>query len=75
VAAQPPGTDQASEATEEAHEPSPGFLKALELPDPAMLAVAKSLLEEAGVRFFIQNESTQNLLAVRGESGHESVLT
>jgi hypothetical protein len=37
------------------------FEPAMELPDPAILAVAKSLLEEAGVRFFIKNEGTQSL--------------
>jgi hypothetical protein len=37
------------------------FQKVLDLPDPAAVAVARSLLEEAGVDFFIQNEDTQAL--------------
>jgi hypothetical protein len=37
------------------------FERVMDLTDPAMLAVARSLLEEAGIRFFIKNEGTQNL--------------
>jgi hypothetical protein len=40
---------------------APDFLRALALPNPALLAVAKSLLESAGMRFFIKNDATQNL--------------
>ena len=40
---------------------NPTFVRAMDLPDPAALAVARSLLEEAGVDFFIKNEETQGL--------------
>jgi hypothetical protein len=42
-------------------EDPPPFLRVMDLADPAILAVAKSLLEEAGVPFFIKNEGTQSL--------------
>jgi putative signal transducing protein len=44
-----------------ASEDPPAFLRVMDLADPAILAVARSLLEEAGVPFFIRNEGTQNL--------------
>jgi putative signal transducing protein len=37
------------------------FVRVMELPDPGALAIAKSLLQEAGVDFFIKNEETQAL--------------
>ena len=39
----------------------PDFAEALTLPDPALLPVAKSLLEQAGVQYFVRNEATQGL--------------
>jgi hypothetical protein len=42
-------------------EDSPPFERVMDLPDPAVLAVAKSLLEEAGIPFFVKNEETQSL--------------
>lgn len=37
------------------------FVRVMDLADPAILAVAKSLLEDAGIPFFIKNEDTQSL--------------
>ena len=42
-------------------EDPPPFERVMELADPAGLAVAKSLLQEAGIPFFIKNEETQSL--------------
>ncbi len=36
----------------------------LETGDPALLAVAKSLLEDAGIPFFAKGEATQDLFGV-----------
>jgi hypothetical protein len=33
------------------------------LPDPALIPVAKSLLDEAGIEYFIRDEASQNLFA------------
>jgi hypothetical protein len=52
----PPSEGEAEPARE-----SPDFLTALDLPDPAMVGVARSLLEGAGIPFFIKNEGTQGL--------------
>jgi hypothetical protein len=41
----------------ESHEP----VTVLETGDPALLAVAKSLLEDAGIGFFAKGEGVQNL--------------
>jgi len=48
--------------------PGADFLEAAVLPNPAVLAVAKSLLEGAGLRFFIRNEGVQSLFGW-GEMG------
>lgn len=36
------------------------------LPDPALIPVAKSLLDEAGIEYFIRDEASQNL--ARGQA-------
>ena len=33
------------------------------LPDPALIPVAKSLLDEAGIEYFVRDEASQNLFA------------
>jgi putative signal transducing protein len=50
------------------------FVRLLDLTDPAMVAVAKSLLEEAGVEFFIRNEGTQGLFGA-GQMGGYNFIT
>ncbi len=42
----------------------PEFVRALDLPDPAMLLVAKSVLDEAGVQYYIRGENAQHFLGV-----------
>jgi hypothetical protein len=54
---------------------SADFVKLLDLPDPAMVPVAKSLLEEAGVAFFIRNESTQGLWGLGQLGGGYNFIT
>src|SRR6266540_2098358 len=51
-------------------EDSAAFVRLLDLTDPAMLAVAKSLLEEGGVEFFIRNEGTQGLFGAGQMGGY-----
>jgi hypothetical protein len=65
---QPPGHDRSRS------DDSPDFLRLMDLTDPAMLAVAKSLLEEAGVEFFIRNEGTQGLFGA-GQIGGYNLFT
>jgi hypothetical protein len=40
------------------------FVKAMDIPDPAMLLVAKSVLDEAGVQYYVRGENVQNLLGI-----------
>lgn len=44
-----------------ARESDQTFVRVMDLPDPGSLAIARSLLDEAGVDFFIKNEETQAL--------------
>ncbi len=39
------------------------LVEALAAPDVGVLAMAKSLLESAGIRYFVRNENVQNLFA------------
>ena len=43
---------------------SPDFLKALDLPNAALLPLAKSLLEQAGLQYFVKGENAQSLFAL-----------
>lgn len=43
---------------------SPDFVRVADLPNPAILTMARSLLEESGLQFFIKNESTQSLFGL-----------
>lgn len=47
---------------------NPGFVQALVLPNLGRLALAKSLLEQAEIRYFVRNERTQSLFGW-GEMG------
>jgi hypothetical protein len=53
---------------------SADFVRVMDLTDPAMVAVAKSLLEEAGIAFFIRNEVTQGLFGA-GQLGGYNFIT
>jgi hypothetical protein len=50
------------------------FVRLVDLPDPTLLAAAKSLLEGAGLEYFIKNESTQSLFGA-GQIGGYNFIT
>jgi len=72
--AQPPGRNDLLGAADTAPESSPDFVKVADLPNPAALAMAKSLLEESGLRFFIKNEGTQGLFGLGAIGGYNLII-
>jgi len=65
----PAGQDDQDEAADDGQDArdardSPDFVKLMDLPDVALLAIAKSLMEEGGFRFYVTNDNTQHFIGL-----------
>ena len=75
VTASPLNREGPEGVNEKCPEDASDLIEIADIHDPAMLPVVASVLEQAGIEFFIRNEKTQNLFGLGQIGGGYNLIT